>query len=189
MNMRSCCIVVCALLSLLIPAGVRGQQYVPADKGCKAEFRIVKHTGGDHVVRGTLNNLKGKIIFDPKNLSAASFDMTIGVAGINTGKPDKDNELKKDTYFNLVKYPVIKIKSTSVTQDKPGGIIYILHGNLTMKGITKPVNIQFMVTPSGTGYLFRGTLELSRLVFNLGSKDDGFDDHVSVFIEVRANKK
>ncbi len=172
-----------------MPFGIQAQQYVPVEKGCKVEFKTIKHKGGEEIIRGTLNNLNGNITFDPKNPRAASFDIAISVGSINTGKKDRDNDLKKGDYFNLAKYPLIKIKSTSVTQDRPGGVIYILHGDLTMKGVTKPVNIQFTATPFGTGYLFRGTLEMNRLPFNVGTKDDDADDHVSVFIEVRTRKK
>ena len=189
MNIRISCKLVSIVLLLLMPFGILAQQYVPIDKGCKVEFKTIKHKGGEEIIRGTLNNLSGNITFDPKNIGAASFDITINVGSINTGKKDRDNDLKKGDYFNVVKYPVIKIKSTSVTQDRPGGVIYILHGDLMMKGVTKPVNIQFTATPFGTGYLFRGTLEMNRLPFNVGNKDDGTDDHVSVFIEVRTKKK
>ena len=183
MNMR---IILAIVLSLLLPEIVDAQIYVPEAQGCKVEFRVTNKKG--EVIKGNLNNVKGKITFDPKQLSTASFDIGVGLGGIASGRSKIDVELKKENYFNPAKYPLIKIKSTSVTQDKPGGPVYILHGNLTIKGTTKPVNIQFMATPVGDGYLFRGTLQLSRAAFDVGSKGDGVEDNVSVFIEVRAKK-
>ncbi len=183
------CILAGLLLSLFLPVSVSAQEYVPAAKGCKVAFTVTNHKDGEGTIRGTLSNLKGKIIFDPQHLNSALFDITVIAGSANTGAAERDKTLKKDTYFNPVKYPLISIKSTGVTQDRPGGVIYVMHGNLTIKGITKPVNIQFTATPSGSGYLFRGSFRLSRLAFNVGTKDDGVDDNVSIFIEVRANKK
>ena len=161
---------ICALLIVvLVPCQLHAQQYAPDAKGCKANFKVIKKQGGE-VVRGSLTHMSGQIVFDPAHAAGASFDI----------------KLKKLPYFNVAKYPAIKIKSTSVTQDKPGSIFYTLHGDLTINGITKPAKIQFTATPSGTGYIFRGALELSRQDFGLGNGSDDMGDNVSVFIEVHA---
>ncbi len=175
-------------VTLLLPARLCAQEYVPDDKGCKVDFHVTNHKKGEQVIRGSLHDVKGKIVFDPKHLNTASFDITVAPGSVNTGVAEIDKALKNQTYFNPAKYTTIRIKSTSVNQDGSGGPVYMLHGDLTMKGITKPVNIQFMVWPAGAGYKFRGSLELSRQAFGIGNKDDGIDDHVSVFIEVKANK-
>ena len=167
---------------------VAAQHFAPLAKTSKIEFHLTSHRGEEQLVKGTLGGLKGKITFDPKDLSPASFDITLSTGSINTGLPARDQGLKKEPFFNPAKYPIIHIKSTSVTQDKPGGVVYTLHGNLTMNGVTKLVNIQFMATHTGEAYLFRGSLEVSRLAFNIGTKEDKIDDMVSVFIEVRTEK-
>ncbi len=164
------------------------QHFVPSVKGSKVEFRLTSHRGEDELVKGTLGGLKGKITFDPKDLNTASFDISLSTGSVNTRMEARDKALKKEPFFNPPKYPLIHVRSTSVTQDRPGGIVYVLHGNLTMNGVTKPVNIQFMATPTGSAYLFRGSLEVSRLAFNIGTKEDKLDDMVSVFIEVRTEK-
>ena len=170
-------ILLSTILYILTPTSLQAQQFVPAEKGCKVEFKMVKHK---ETIRESLNNLKGKIIFDPQHLNTASFDITIS---------GKGNNPEIGSYFTSSKYPAIKIRSTGVTQDKPGDIIYILHGNITINGITKPANIQFLVSHSATGYTFRGSIELKRLDFNIGTKDDGIEENVSAFIEIRANKQ
>ncbi len=190
--MRACLykivLVFVILIVVEIPQYLHAQQFVPVAKGSKVEFKLTSHKDGDEVVKGRLAGLKGKITFDPKTLNTASFDITIGSGSVNTGKAALDNTIKKESFFNAIKYPVIHFKSTSVTQDIPGSIVYVLQGNLTIKGITKPAKIQFMATPTGDAYLFRGSLEMSRLAFNIGTNDDKLDDNVSVFIEVRTAK-
>jgi len=178
-----------AIIAVVIThSSLYAQQFIPLAKGSKVEFKLISHKDGDEVVKGRLAGLKGKITFDPKTLNKASFDITLGAGSVSTGKSALDNTIKKEPFFNALKYPVIHFKSTSVTQDIPGSIVYILQGNLTIKGITKPAKIQFMATPIGEAYLFRGSLELSRQAFNVGNKDETLDDNVSVFIEVRTAK-
>ena len=185
MNGRIACIVLWAAVWMVLPAVLRGQEYVPAATGCRVEFKAVSHKDGE-VIRGVLNSVKGKIIFDPKNVGAASFDINVGLAGITSGATKINAELRKPAYFNPVKYPVIKIKSTSVKADGASGVVYVMQGNLTIKDVTKPVHIQFTASPMGGGYIFRGRLVVSKQAFNVGSKEDGIDDEVSVYIEVRA---
>ena len=164
------------------------QHYVPAAKGSKVELKFTNHKA-EEVVKCSLGAVKGKITFDPTNLSAASFDITVGTAGLGTGMVEWNKNLKSETFFNTTKYPVIRLKSASVTQDRGGSIVYIIHGNLIIKGITKPVNVQFIGTPMGAGYMFRGGFDISRLAYVLGTKEDGLDDPVSVFVEIKTEKK
>ena len=176
------------LFILLFPFISHGQHFVPMEKGSKVEFSVNYHKDGNELVKGTFSNIKGDIIFDPAHPEKASFDVTVNAGTVNTGVPERDKELKHESYFSQSLYPVIRIKSTSVTADGRSGFIYILHGNLTMKGVTKPVNIQFTVTPSGTGYLFRGSFHLNRFDYHLGEKGP-IDNEVSLFVEIKAARK
>ncbi len=177
------------IVALVFSLSVQGQQFVPAAKGSKAVFKIASHREGEEVIKGMFTGFKGSITFDPNNLATAAFDITVSVSSINTGLAERNNVLKKLPFFNLAKYPLIHIKSVNVTQDMPGSAVYTLHGNLTVNGITNPVNLQFMATPNEGAYLFRGSLELSRKAFNVGNSSELIEDHVSVFIEVRTTRK
>jgi polyisoprenoid-binding protein YceI len=104
----------------------------------------------------------------------AVIDATIDVASINTDQADRDAHLKKDDMFDATKYPTITFKSTSFKKvaDKK----YSVAGNLTMKGVTKPVTLD--VTLIGVidhpyakkrdaGFKFTTTLK--RTDFNVGA--------------------
>ena len=181
---------ICNLLLLLtLPLIAQGQRYVPAARGSKVEFRVGYHKDGDEVVKGTFSNIKGDITFDPKQPAKASFDITVSAASVNTGLPERDKELKQGgAFFATQLFPVIRIKSTSVAADGASGIIYVLHGMLTIRDVTKPVKIQFTAIPSGTGYLFRGSFHINRLTWGLGQKGD-IDDDVALYIEVMGVKR
>ena len=167
---------------------LQAQHYTLATKGSKMELKFTNHKA-EEVIKCSLGAMKGKITFDPKSIGTASFDITIATTGLGTGMTEWNKNLKSEKFFNSGKYPEIHLKSTSVTQDKAGSIVYIIHGNLTIKGTSKPVNVQFIGTPIGEGYVFRAGFDISRLAYGIGTKEDALDDQVSVFIEIRTGKK
>lgn len=167
---------------------VLAQHYIPAAKGSKTDFKFTNHKA-EEVIKCSLNPMKGKISFDPKNLAGASFDITTSTTTVSSVMPGWNKKLKEEAFFNCAKYPVVHFKSTSITQDRAGSIVFIVHGNLTIKSVTKQVNIQFIATPAGAGYTFRGGFDISRSAYGLGTKEDGLDDTVSVFMEIKAEKK
>jgi polyisoprenoid-binding protein YceI len=77
--------------------------------------------------------------FDPKDLSTLRVDATIDARTINTRNPDRDKDLKSDLFFDVGKYPRITFKSKSVTVEGPGKLKVL--GDLTIKGVTKPVTL------------------------------------------------
>ena len=177
------------MLLLMISAQLSAQTYVPTDKGSRVEFALQQGTGDAITkVKGSLSNLYGLIQFDPQQLGKASFDISLSAGTMRCADKVNEFRLRGTEFFNVSHYPVISIKSTSVTQDRPGGVVYILSGMLTLKGMTKPVKIQLTAMPSGTGFMFRGLLQFSRQAFGIGEKGE-FDDKVAVYLQINTTKK
>jgi polyisoprenoid-binding protein YceI len=61
-------------------------------------------------------------------------------------------------------------------------------GNLTIKGITKPVQFGFSATPSATGYTFAGEFDINRRDFGVGGKSAVMADKLKVNLIVSAKK-
>jgi polyisoprenoid-binding protein YceI len=91
-------------------------------------------------VRGSFQNFNGTIEFDPANPTAASVEVTIDTASINTGAADRDNHLRSADFFDVANFPTITFKSTKieVTGDESAKI----HGDLTIRGTTRPVVLE-----------------------------------------------
>lgn len=85
------------------------------------------------------------------DLTDATIEATIKTASLNTDNERRDGHLRSDDFFNAEKYPEIKFKSTSV--EKAGKDLYKVHGDLTMRDITKPVVLDMK---------FRGTIKDGR---------------------------
>lgn len=163
------------------------QQYIPVDEGSTVQFKIVNHLIFTTTVNGYLKGLKGTIRFNPEEPKSASFDVSVAVNTISTGIGMRDNDLKKEKYFNAEKYPVIHLHSNSITAtDKKG--VYHLSAALTIKGTTKNISFPFTATPTSSGYLFKGTFQIKRLDFNVGT-DNPIEDQLTVILEVTAKKQ
>lgn len=89
-------------------------------------------------VRGSFNELEGSGFFDASNPSASHLSLTIKTASIDTRNPDRDGHLRSNDFFDMETYPEITFVSTAV--DPKGDDVYMVTGDLTMKGVTKPVS-------------------------------------------------
>lgn len=129
--------------------------------------------------KGEFKGLKGTIKWDAANPANSSFNVSVDVNTINTGIDMRDNDLKKETYFDAAKYPTINFVSTAVTATN-------VTGNLTIKGVTKEINIPFTATAVGNGYLFEGKFSLNRKDFGVGGGSFVLSDHVDVTLKIQA---
>jgi len=103
----------------------------------------------------------------------------LDVNTISTGIEMRDNDLKKESYFNAEKYPTINFVSTAVNSGN-------VTGNITIKGVTKQINIPFTATAAGKGYLFEGKFSLNRKDFGVGGGSVVLSDHVDITLKVQA---
>lgn len=94
-------------------------------------------------VRGNFGTLSGSFEYDPNDLASFAASATIPVAGIDTRNKDRDDHLRSPDFFDAEKYPEIKFNVTRV--DVNGGDP-VLYGDLTMKGITKEIQLPVFVS-------------------------------------------
>jgi polyisoprenoid-binding protein YceI len=98
-------------------------------------------------VKGRFADVAGYVIADEADPSGVKVDVTIKVASIDTRQPDRDAHLKSADFFDAEKYPDITFKGSHVEGDDMTE--FVLHGNLTIHGVTKPVALN--VTEEGRG--------------------------------------
>jgi polyisoprenoid-binding protein YceI len=125
----------CSLL--LFVASASATKYEIDPDHSKVSFKI-KHLTISNVV-GNFQNFKGTFSYDPKNVAASAASAEIKADSINTDNMKRDTHLKDPDFFNVDKFPALSFKSTKVTpkNDKE----FVLNGELTMKGVTKPVEL------------------------------------------------
>jgi polyisoprenoid-binding protein YceI len=93
-------------------------------------------------VSGKFNEFYGDVETEGDNFENAQAEFIAKVASITTGNNDRDNHLKSDDFFNAEKYPELKFKSTSIK--KVGDEEYKMKGDLTIRDITKPIELDVL---------------------------------------------
>ena len=90
-------------------------------------------------VRGSFEKFSGTVDFDESEPTNSKVDVTIEVDSINTREEQRDGHLKSPDFFDAATYPAIAFKSTKSekTSDNRGK----LHGDLTIKDVTRPVTL------------------------------------------------
>jgi polyisoprenoid-binding protein YceI len=95
---------------------------------------------GMMTVRGNFRDVQTSGQVDPDNLAASSLEATIDVASLTTNNPQRDNDLRSSYFLELDKYPTITFRSKTIAA--AGKDQFELTGDLTVKGITKPVTLK-----------------------------------------------
>jgi len=88
-------------------------------------------------VRGDFEKISGRIVYDEKDISRSSADITIEAASISTRVAKRDDHLRSPDFLDAAKYPVITFKSKRV--EKAGDGRLKMTGDLTIRGVTREV--------------------------------------------------
>ncbi len=139
------------------------------------------------------DTVTGKIVLD-RAAKTGSVDVTIDAKSVNTGSPLFNEHIQGEDFFNTGKFPTITFKSDKLKFD--GDKLTSVEGDLTIKGITKPVTLtlnSFMCMPHpmmkkeacGT----TATTQVKRSDFNMGKYAPLVGDDVTITIPVEAIKQ
>ena len=88
-------------------------------------------------VRGEFGKTEGVVVLDEADPSRSRVEATIDAATVNTRDEKRDAHLKGADFFDVAKFPAITFKSTKVERAGAGALK--VTGDLTIKGVTKPV--------------------------------------------------
>ncbi len=102
-------------------------------------------------VNGEFKDLNGTISFDAKKPTEAKISATVKAANINTNNEKRDEHLRSDDFFAAEKNPELKFTSTKITP--AGKNKYKMTGDLTMRGVTKPVTFDVEYLGEGKGMM------------------------------------
>lgn len=148
-------------------------------------------------VRGRFTRIDGTIEGNPKELTDAKIHFTVDVNSIHTNSDDRDNHLRSADFFDADQYPEMTFVSTNI--EKTDQDEYALTGDLTIKGITKPVTFEVEyegseVNPWGVELVaFEANGKISRkefgLTWNQALETGGVlvGDDIKITIELQAN--
>ncbi len=135
----------------------------------------------------------GKIVFD-KVAKTGAVDIVIDMKSVNTGFPTFNEHIQGEDFLDTAKFPTATFKSTKVVfdGDKPATV----EGNLTIKGVTKPVTLKLssfqamphpMMKKDALGA--NASVTIKRSEFNAGKYAPYVGDDVTIDIAVEAIKE
>lgn len=169
-------------IMLLITMKRATAQFKPVDQGSSLQFSVANF-GFD--VPGSFTGLKGSIAFNPQELAASSFDVTVEANTVNTNNAMRDAHLKEKDYFDVKNYPEIHFVSTKIVSK---GSAYLVTGKLTIKKQTKEISFPFTATPASDGYLFKGAFKINRKDFDVGGTST-ISNSLEVLLTIMAKKE
>ena len=151
-----------------------------------------KHLGM-MTVRGHFTEVSATADIDPEHPETSSVEVTIPTVSIRTHNETRDNDLRSSNFLEVEKYPTITFRSTSVEPAGPDQ--YTLTGDLTIKGITRPVSLRVLKygefnDPTMMGhriaYSAEGQLNRKEFGLNFNMMLDGkfvVSDEIQIMIE------
>lgn len=187
------------LISALSLIGLTGSAFAhSADKGTYAvdgahsqALFTVGHLGAGHFT-GRFNKVGGEIQVDGTG-TGNSVKIEIETGSVDTNHTERDKHLRSPDFFNAAQFPKAIFESTKVALDAKGqGSVT---GNLTLRGVTKPVTLKLQHTgaakdPWGgyrSGYVATGTIKRSE--FGVSFMPGGLSEDVDLTINLEAVKK
>lgn len=133
----------------------------------------------------------GNIVYDPAKVGDSKVEVTIPLSGLNAHYDAFDEHLRSADFFDAEKFPNVTFKSTSV---KAAGKDKLkVTGDLTIKGITKPVVLDVTINKIGVQPMakreaagFSATATVKRTDFGLGLYAPNVSDEVKLTITTEA---
>ena len=138
------------------------------------------------------SDIQGTITVDNEKPANSSVNVTIPVSSINTNVKALDEHIQKAEFFDVEKYPNITFKSTKV--QALGKNKYKITGDLTIKGVTKPVVLDAVLNKQAVHPMtklqtigFNATTSFNRSAFNVGAYVPNVSDKITVNITTEAS--
>lgn len=136
------------------------------EPGSTLEFSA---TAEGEAFTGRFGQFDAKIVFDPADLAGASFHVDIDLASADSASSERDEMLMGSDFFDVANTP----KATYVATEfrELGGNRFAADGTLTLRGIAKPVVLEFDWSADGGSATLKGQASVNRLAFEVGAGD------------------
>jgi len=110
-----------------------------------AGFRV-RHLMVSHV-RGHLGPVSGTIFIDEEDLSRSRIEVSVDARGIDSREPKRDEHLRSADFLDVANHPTVTFRSTRVEAPARAGGDLRVTGDLTIRGVTRPVTLEVEALP------------------------------------------
>ncbi|OOG42494.1 YceI family protein [Rhodanobacter sp. C05] len=133
---------------------------------------------------GQFGQWTAAVSYDAAKLASSKFDVNVTLASVKTGDKDRDGALPGSDFFNVAKFPQAHFVTTGFRQN---GAQVIADGNLTLRGVTKPVSLVVTFKPQGNGATLDVAGTVKRLDFGVGTGDYADTSVIGADVKINAH--
>ncbi len=151
-------------------------------------FRV-KHMNTAYVY-GMFRDVKGTVVVNEANPARSSISIEVDANSVYTANEQRDNHLRSPDFFNTRQFPTIRFASTEVR--KVNATTGQVKGNLTIRGVTRPITANVVLTGRGKNQQgrdiigFETTFTIRRSEFGIRYGLPGLGDEVRVILSIEA---
>jgi len=141
---------------------------------------------------GRFNDISGIVVFDKDNPSKSSVELSVPVESLDTHNSIRDRSVKSPDFFDAKQFPTMTFKSTKI---EGSGDTLKVSGDLTIRGVTKPVTVDFKKGGEGKGVFgeMRGGGEtrftIRRSDFGMNFQQGAIGDEVTIILSMEGIKR
>jgi cytochrome b561/polyisoprenoid-binding protein YceI len=133
-------------------------------------------------VQGRFDKWKADILFAPEALDRSKVTVSIDTSSAQTGDAQRDASLPAPDWFDTATHP--KAVFTATKFQKTGEDRYVAHGSLSLRGVTRPVDLPFRLKITGDKAQMSGDASLDRTAFGVGQGEFTATDQVPAKVAV-----
>lgn len=177
-----------ALLAISLPVSA-GEKYTIESVFSTVLFKV-KHMQTANAW-GRFNELEGTLDYDPADPAKSQLEIKVKAASVDTNNERRDNHLRGPDFFNAKEFEDIVFKSTGIR--KVGGDDYVMTGELTMLGVTRPAEAKCEFfgegkSPRGDQKIVgaEATFTVKRTDFGMNYGVPNVGDEVTLIVSVEA---
>jgi polyisoprenoid-binding protein YceI len=167
-----------ALALLLCPAALAGPRQADGSAGT-LEFTAIQ---AGAKFSGAFKRFRVTLDFDPAAPARGRLDVTVDTQSIDTQDGERDEVLRGPDFFATARHPQASYHAERFERTAGG---WLAAGELTIRGVTRPVLVAFTLAPGDQATRMSGTARLKRLDFGLGQGEWASTEWVGDDVDVR----
>lgn len=115
---------------------------------------------------GVFKKFDARLSSNGDSPAGGKLDVTIGVASADMSNTDVNKAIAGPEWFDFARYPQATFQSTEVRRE---GSRYLARGTLTLKGVSRPVDVPFTWNATGDAATMEGEFVAQRSAFGIGT--------------------
>jgi polyisoprenoid-binding protein YceI len=181
-----------ALVLMACVAGLSGKALAADQWVVDANESEIEFTGTQlgAEFEGEFETFTAEIVFSPDDLAGSSVEVLIDIASVNTENADRDSQIVSPDWFDAAQWPTAKFVTKSFREVAPGK--YEAVADLTIRDVTREVNLPFDLEIDGGSAEAKGTLTIKRTDFGVGqgqwADTSQVGDDVTIEIDIAAKR-